>query len=115
MTLDIATRVYNHSFHIDPVVRTLLDTDFYKLLMLQFIRVMLPQTRATFELINRSKRIRLAEVIDERELREMLDHGALPTLVRVSRACYTRVYARADVNAYKLTCACECVRAVVPV
>jgi nicotinate phosphoribosyltransferase len=75
MTLDIATRVYNHSFHIDPVVRTLLDTDFYKLLMLQFIRVMRPQTRATFELINRSKRIRLAEVIDERELRDQLDHA----------------------------------------
>ena len=75
MTLDIATRVYNHSFHIDPVIRTLLDTDFYKLLMLQFIRVMRPQTRATFELINRSKRIRLAEVIDERELRDQLDHA----------------------------------------
>ena len=31
MATDIATRVYNHTFHIDPAIRTLLDTDFYKL------------------------------------------------------------------------------------
>ena len=37
MIPDIATRVYNHTFRIDPIVRTLLDTDFYKLLMLQMI------------------------------------------------------------------------------
>ena len=37
MVPDLATRVYNHTFRIDPVVRTLLDTDFYKLLMLQMI------------------------------------------------------------------------------
>ena len=37
MATDIATRVYNHTFRIDPAVRTLLDTDFYKLLMLQMI------------------------------------------------------------------------------
>ena len=32
---DIATRVYNHSWKIDPIVRSVLDTDFYKLLMAQ--------------------------------------------------------------------------------
>ena len=37
MAIDIATRVYNHAFRIDPAIRTLLDTDFYKLLMLQMI------------------------------------------------------------------------------
>src|SRR6185437_10338873 len=37
MATDIATRVYNHAFRIDPAVRTLLDTDFYKLLMLQLM------------------------------------------------------------------------------
>ena len=26
---DIATRVYNHGWRLDPVVRSLLDTDFY--------------------------------------------------------------------------------------
>ncbi len=32
-----AKRVYDHSFRIDPIVRSLLDTDFYKLLMAQTI------------------------------------------------------------------------------
>lgn len=35
---DIATRTYDHNWRLDPVVRSLLDTDFYKLLMLQMIR-----------------------------------------------------------------------------
>ena len=35
--MDFAKRAYDHSYHIDPIVRSLLDTDFYKLLMLQFI------------------------------------------------------------------------------
>jgi len=34
-TTDIATRVYNHAFKLDPIIRSLLDTDVYKLLMLQ--------------------------------------------------------------------------------
>jgi nicotinate phosphoribosyltransferase len=72
---DIATRVYNHGWRLDPVVRSLLDTDFYKLLMLQMIRHLHPEVQATFSLINRSKSVRLAEVIDERELREQLDHA----------------------------------------
>ncbi|MBB4608049.1 nicotinate phosphoribosyltransferase [Sphingomonas yabuuchiae] len=72
---DIATRVYNHGWRLDPVVRSLLDTDFYKLLMLQMIRRLHPEVTATFSLINRSKHVRLAEVIDEAELREQLDHA----------------------------------------
>ena len=36
-TTDIATRVYNHAFKLDPIIRSLLDTDVYKLLMLQTI------------------------------------------------------------------------------
>ncbi|KTT98046.1 nicotinate phosphoribosyltransferase [Sphingomonas sanguinis] len=72
---DIATRVYNHGWRLDPVVRSLLDTDFYKLLMLQMIRQLHPEVHATFSLINRSHTVRLAEVIDEAELREQLDHA----------------------------------------
>ncbi len=72
---DIATRVYNHGWRLDPVVRSLLDTDFYKLLMLQMIRQLHPEVHATFSLINRSHSVRLAEVIDEAELREQLDHA----------------------------------------
>jgi len=72
---DIATRVYNHGWRLDPVVRSLLDTDFYKLLMLQLIWQRHADVQATFALINRTTSVRLGEVIDERELREQLDHA----------------------------------------
>jgi len=79
---DIATRTYNHNFRLDPIVRSLLDTDFYKLLMLQMIRHIHPDVTATFSLINRTKSVRLAEIIDEAELRAQLDHART---VRFSR------------------------------
>ena len=72
--VDIATRVYNHKWKIDPIVRSLLDTDFYKLLMCQSIFRNMPKTQVTFSLLNRTKSIRLADLIDEGELREQLDH-----------------------------------------
>ncbi|PZO73267.1 MAG: nicotinate phosphoribosyltransferase [Sphingomonas taxi] len=72
---DIATRTYNHNFRLDPIVRSLLDTDFYKLLMLQMIRHAYPDVSATFALINRTKTVRLAEIVDETELRAQLDHA----------------------------------------
>ena len=72
---DIATRTYNHGWRLDPIVRSLLDTDFYKLLMLQLIWSLHPDVRATFSLINRSRHVRLAEVVDEGELRAQLDHA----------------------------------------
>lgn len=72
--VDIATRVHNHNWKIDPIVRSLIDTDFYKLLMCQSIFRNKPETTVTFSLINRTRSIRLAELIDEGELREQLDH-----------------------------------------
>jgi nicotinate phosphoribosyltransferase len=72
--VDIATRVYNHKWKIDPIVRSLIDTDFYKLLMCQSVFRNKPDTQVTFSLINRSKHIPLANLIDEGELREQLDH-----------------------------------------
>jgi len=72
--VDIATRVYNHKWKIDPIVRSLLDTDFYKLLMAQSVFRNRPDVSVTFSLINRTKEVRLAELIDEGELREQLDH-----------------------------------------
>ncbi|MBS9721903.1 nicotinate phosphoribosyltransferase [Tianweitania sp. BSSL-BM11] len=77
---DIARRVYNHTWKVDPIIRSLLDTDFYKLLMLQMIWSLYPDVDATFSLINRTKKVRLAEVIDEGELREQLDHARTRTL-----------------------------------
>ena len=72
--MDIATRVYNHKWKIDPIVRSLIDTDFYKLLMCQSVFRNKPDTQVTFSLINRSDRVPLARLIDEGELREQLDH-----------------------------------------
>jgi len=72
--VDIATRVWNHQWKIDPIVRSLIDTDFYKLLMCQSVLRNSADTTVTFSLINRSKHIRLAELVDEGELREQLDH-----------------------------------------
>ncbi|MCB8838197.1 nicotinate phosphoribosyltransferase [Aurantimonas sp. VKM B-3413] len=72
---DIASRVWNHTFKLDPIIRSLLDTDFYKLLMLQMVRGLHPEVDVTFSLINRSRRVKLAEIIDERELRDQLDHA----------------------------------------
>lgn len=80
--VDIATRVYNHAWKIDPIIRSIIDTDFYKLLMCQSIFRNRPDTRVVFSLINRSTNIRLAELIDEGELREQLDHVRSLSLTR---------------------------------
>ncbi|MEN8919445.1 MAG: nicotinate phosphoribosyltransferase, partial [Octadecabacter sp.] len=72
--VDIATRVWNHKWKIDPIVRSLIDTDFYKLLMCQSVFRNKPDTQVTFSLINRTKDVRLADLVDEGELREQLDH-----------------------------------------
>ena len=72
---DIATRTYNHGWRLDPIVRSLLDTDFYKLLMLQMIRHLHSDVAVTFSVLNRTKTVRLADTIDEGELRAQLDHA----------------------------------------
>ncbi len=80
--VDIATRVWNHKWKIDPIVRSLIDTDFYKLLMCQSVFRNHPDTRVAFSLINRTKSVRLAEIVDEGEIREQLDHIRSLTLSR---------------------------------
>jgi nicotinate phosphoribosyltransferase len=80
--VDIAARVWNHKWKIDPIVRSLIDTDFYKLLMCQSVFRNRPDTTVTFSLINRSTRVPLAELIDEGELREQLDHVRSLSLTR---------------------------------
>ena len=80
--VDIATRVWNHKWKIDPIVRSLIDTDFYKLLMCQSIYRNKSQTKVTFSLINRSSNILLADLVDEGELREQLDHIRSLSLTR---------------------------------
>ncbi|SJZ95960.1 nicotinate phosphoribosyltransferase [Consotaella salsifontis] len=79
---DIANRVWSHAFKLDPIVRSLLDTDFYKLLMLQMIWGLHRDVDATFHLINRTKSVRLADEIDEGELRAQLDHARSLTITK---------------------------------
>jgi nicotinate phosphoribosyltransferase len=71
---DLAARVYNHTWKIDPIVRSVIDTDFYKLLMAQTIFRRLSRTQVTFGIINRSTHVPIAKLIDIGELREQLDH-----------------------------------------
>jgi nicotinate phosphoribosyltransferase len=79
---DIASRVYNHNWKIDPIVRSLIDTDFYKLLMAQSVLGNKPDTRVTFSIINRSSAVPLARLIDEGEVRDQLDHIRSLSLAR---------------------------------
>ena len=72
--MDFAKRAYDHSYQIDPIVRSLLDTDFYKLLMSQFILDRYAGVQVGFGLINRTASVRLADIIPEAELRAQLDH-----------------------------------------
>ena len=75
LSIDIAKRVYDHTWKLDPIIRSLLDTDFYKLLMLQMIWGLYPDVHTKFSLLNRTKSVHIATEIDERELRDQLDHA----------------------------------------
>jgi nicotinate phosphoribosyltransferase len=71
---DLALRAHNKNWRLDPIVRSLLDDDFYKFMMGQFIFERYPLHQVQFGLKNRTKGINLGKLIDERELREQLDH-----------------------------------------
>ena len=74
MNVNFAERAHNHNWKLDPIVRSLLDTDFYKLLMLQFIWKNFPRTTVTSEVHNRTVSVRLAERISAAALREQMEH-----------------------------------------
>ena len=60
------------------IVDSLLDTDFYKFLMCQVVCRHHPDVEVTFELVNRTRSVRLADEIPEADLRDQLDRtGAL--------------------------------------
>jgi len=75
MIVNFAERAHNHNWELDPVTRSLLDTDFYKLLMLQFIWKHYPKTRVSFSLYNRSSSVRIADDIVTDELVEQMEHA----------------------------------------
>jgi nicotinate phosphoribosyltransferase len=74
MIVNFAERAHNHNWELDPVIRSLLDTDFYKLLMLQFIWKHFPATRVEFSLYNRHAGVRIADTIHIEELKVQLQH-----------------------------------------
>ncbi|MCI0600298.1 MAG: nicotinate phosphoribosyltransferase [Beijerinckiaceae bacterium] len=75
MSPSLLHKVFKHSHPNLPAVRSLLDTDFYKLLMLQMIWRFKPATHVTFAVKNRSPAIRLADTIGESELAVELDQA----------------------------------------
>jgi nicotinate phosphoribosyltransferase len=74
MIVNFAERAHNHNWQLDPVIRSLLDTDFYKLLMLQFIWKHYPKTRVSFSLFNRTTSVRLADMFGTEELHRQMEH-----------------------------------------
>src|SRR6202451_1941401 len=73
MIVNFAERAHNHNWELDPVTRSLLDTDFYKLLMLQFIWKHFPKTRVQFTVYNRSSAP--VDIFNVEELTAQLDHA----------------------------------------
>jgi nicotinate phosphoribosyltransferase len=71
--INLARRAHDHNWELDPITRSLLDTDFYKLLMLQFIWKHFPTTHASFTLLNRSAAVPLGEIVSVEQLREQLE------------------------------------------
>ena len=74
MNVNFAERAHNHNWKLDPIVRSLLDTDFYKLLMLQFIWKNFPEVHVISEVVNRTVRVQLAERVSEADLVEQMEH-----------------------------------------
>lgn len=74
MIVNFAERAHNHNWELDPVIRSLLDTDFYKLLMLQFIWKHYPKTQVSFSLTNRTSVVQLADMFTTHELIAQLEH-----------------------------------------
>ncbi len=74
MIVNFAERAHNHNWELDPVTRSLLDTDFYKLLMLQFIWKHYPRTHVSFSLFNRTTSVRLANMFSREELIHQMEH-----------------------------------------
>jgi len=74
MIVNFAERAHNHNWELDPIIRSLLDTDFYKLLMLQFIWKHFPTTRVTFSVVNRTGSVRLADMFSREELIHQMEH-----------------------------------------
>jgi nicotinate phosphoribosyltransferase len=84
-----------------PIFQSLLDIDFYKFTMGQVVFKHYPNVPVKFAFTNRTKRVRLAEVIDEEDLRRELDH------VRTLRLNDDELNYLRGIDAYKPNLFCE--------
>lgn len=57
-----------------PIITSLLDTDFYKFTMGNVVFQLYPNVRVKYAFKNRTKSVKIADVVDEKELRWELDH-----------------------------------------
>ena len=71
------TRRDHRSFSVDdaPILRSRVDTDFYKLLMGQSVIRHRPAVEVTFSIVNRTTSVPLADEVDEDKLRAELDRA----------------------------------------
>lgn len=72
--IDFAQRAHDHNFKLDPIVRSRLDTDFYKPLMQQFNLRRNPNVDVEFRFKNRSD-VPLANFVSIEEIKEQFDHA----------------------------------------
>lgn len=84
----------------DWIVRSLLDVDFYKFTMGYFIWKNYRGVDVEFRLINRNKKIPLAQVVDENELRAQLDHVRTLRFRRPGSLVSTDLYYLRGMNVY---------------
>jgi len=74
--MDFAKRAVDHlHFDVDPIVRNRLDVDFYKLTMKKVILDHHAGTQVKFSMNNRTKDVRLAEIIPIEAMRAQLDYA----------------------------------------
>ncbi|MEK7570378.1 MAG: nicotinate phosphoribosyltransferase [Patescibacteria group bacterium] len=78
----------------EPIVTSLLDVDFYKFTMGNFIYKHYRDVIVTFGMKNRTSTVRLADCIDEHELRAELDH------VMTSRFTQSEIYYLRGMDVY---------------
>ncbi|MBI2054850.1 MAG: nicotinate phosphoribosyltransferase [Candidatus Sungbacteria bacterium] len=58
-----------------PIIRSLLDVDFYKFTMGQFVWKYYPDVHVKYAFMNRTKKVKIAKAIDMYRLREELEHA----------------------------------------
>jgi nicotinate phosphoribosyltransferase len=73
--MDLAKNADSRNWRLDPIIRSLLDTDFYILLMQQFIYEKYPNVQVTKTIKCRTKDVKLRDFLDAQQLQAQLNHA----------------------------------------